>query len=167
MTKIKDFIQTHIILPRLLQYGVLVVYDPERRYRALCQELANERRRVIDATESSITSRLAGMQALQEFGAQPAGAPDPAIEAILVYVPAPKPRTDDEKLRDPFAVFGACGGVFPEGDGDEYQSLCLKARADYWSIMPYIWGRTRRTSPGLTTKHTSFRTAARPMPSLP
>ncbi|MFM8320702.1 MAG: PglZ domain-containing protein [Chloroflexota bacterium] len=128
--KIKEFIQTQIILPRLQQHGVLVVYDPERRYRELCLDLAGEKRRVIDATDSSIASRLAALQALQEFGAQPAGAPHPAIEAILVYVPAPKPRTEAEKRGDPFAAFGACGGVFPDGDGDGYQSLCLKARAD-------------------------------------
>ena len=30
--KIHEFIQTHILLPRLHQSDVLVVYDPDRRY---------------------------------------------------------------------------------------------------------------------------------------
>lgn len=124
--KIKEFIQTQIILPRLKQYGVLVVYDPDRRYGDLCLELTDEKRRVIDASHSSITSRAAGLAALREFGQ-----PNPALEGILVYVPTRAPRTDEEKQRDPFAVYGACGAVFPEGDGDEYLSICLKARPDF------------------------------------
>lgn len=124
--KIKAFIQQEILLPRLKQAGVLVVYDPDHRYQELCLELATEKRCVINASQSSITSRAAGLAALREFGQ-----PNPPIEGILVYVPAKAPITDEDKQRDPFAVYSACGAIFPEGDGDEYQSLCLKARADY------------------------------------
>ncbi len=124
--KIREFIQTQILLPRLKQHGVLVVYDSDRRYHQLCLELASEKRRVIDASESSITSRAAALAALGEFGQ-----PNPAIEGILIYVPTKAPLTDEEKQHDPFAVYGACGAVFPAGDGDEYLSLCLKARADH------------------------------------
>ena len=124
--KIKEFIQQAILLPRLKQHGVLVVYDSDRRYNELCQELASEKRRVIDASGSSITSRAEALAALLVFGQ-----PNPELEGILVYVPARAPITDEEKQRDPFALYTACGAVFPEGDGDEYQSLCLKARADY------------------------------------
>jgi hypothetical protein len=59
------------------------------------------------------------------------GQPNPPIEGILIYVPARAPRTDEEKQRDPFAVYGAAGAFFPESDGDEYESICIKARADY------------------------------------
>ena len=55
---LKTFIQTQILLPHLRppvnETCVLVVYDPERRYRELCLELATERRVVVDAGESSI-----------------------------------------------------------------------------------------------------------------
>ncbi len=124
--KIREFIQTQFLLPRLKQHGVLVVYDPDRRYHDLCLELASEKHRVVDTSNSSITSRAAALVALHEFGQ-----PNPELEGILVYVPAKAPLTDEEKQRDPFAVYGACGAVFPAGDGDEYQSLCLKARPDY------------------------------------
>ena len=123
---ITTFIQKEVLLPRLIQNGVLVVYDPDQRYRELCLELKTDKLRVIDTSESSITSRAAALTALNEFGQ-----PNPTIEGILVYVPAKAPLTDEEKQRDPFALYGACGSVFPEGDGDEYLSLCLKARADY------------------------------------
>ena len=123
---IKNFIQKEIFLPRLKQNGVLIVYDPDQRFRELCLDLNSERLRVIDASESSITSRFAALEAINEFGQ-----PNPPVEGILVYVPAKSPVTDEEKQRDPFAIYGACGSVFPEGDGDEFLSLCLKARADY------------------------------------
>ena len=123
---IKTFIQNEIFLPRLKQNGVLVVYDPDQRYREICIELRTEKLRVIDTTESSITSRFTALEALSEFGQ-----PNPTVEGILVYIPAKAPVTDEEKQRDPFAIYGACGAVFPEGDGDEFLSLCLKARADY------------------------------------
>jgi hypothetical protein len=124
--RISEFIQTQILIPRLKQHGVLVVYDPDRRYHELCLGLASEKLRVIDASQSSISSRAAGLAALQEFGQ-----PNPPLEGVLIYVPNKAPLTDEEKQHDPFALYGVCGAVFPEGDGDEYQSLCLKARADY------------------------------------
>ena len=124
--KIQQFIQTQILLPRIKQHGVLVVYDPASRYREICLELKTDKRRVIDASESSITSRAAALVALAEFGQ-----PNPSTEGVLVYVPAKAPLTDEDKQRDPFAIYTACGGVFPDGDGDEYLSLCLKARADF------------------------------------
>lgn len=123
---IKRFIQEEVLLPRIKKAGVLVVYDPDRRYRELCNELADEKRVVVDATESSIESREQAMVALQAFGQ-----PGTKLESMLVYVPARRPLTDEEKQQDPFATYGAIGAVFPDGDGDEYQSLCLKAKADH------------------------------------
>ena len=41
------------------------------------------------------------------------------------------PVSDEDRQRDPFALYGVCGGVFPDGDGDEYLSLCLKAKPDH------------------------------------
>ena len=123
---ISDFIQAQILLPRLKQHGVLVVYDPEQRYRELCLGLASEKHQVIDASESSITSRAESIAALQLMGQ-----PNTKLEGLLVYVPAKAPLTDEDKQRDPFAVYGATGCIFPESDGDEYQSLCLKAKPDH------------------------------------
>jgi len=124
--KIAEFIQSQVVLPRLKLNGVLAVYDPDRRYRELCLNLKTENIRVIDATESSITSRAAALETLSELGQ-----PNPPIEGILVYIPAKAPLSDEEKQRDPFAIYGALGEAFPEGDGDEYLSLCLKAKPDH------------------------------------
>jgi hypothetical protein len=37
----------------------------------------------------------------------------------------------EEKQVDPFAIYSACGAVFPDGDGDNYLSLCLKFKMDH------------------------------------
>ena len=124
--KLRDFIQTQIFLPRLRETGVLVVYDPARRYHQLCLEMADDRLRVIDASESSIESREAALAGLQELGRSPS-----QLTGLLVYVPAPVPLTDEAKQKDPFALYAVAGRVFPQGDGDEYFSLCLRARADH------------------------------------
>jgi len=121
---IQQFIQEQILAPRLAKNQVLVVYDPEQRYQDLCLAMAEEKRVVVDATESSIESRA---QAIEAFGRL--GSHD--IEQLLVYVPAPPPLEDEDKQHDPFALYGAAGATFPSGDGDNYLSLCLKAKPDH------------------------------------
>ena len=66
---IKNFIQKEILLPRLKQNGVLIVYDPDQRYRELCLEL-NWRLRVSKKPKAA-TSRFAALDALSEFTPQP------------------------------------------------------------------------------------------------
>lgn len=135
MTKsITEFIQKEVLLPRLKNASVLVVYDPARRYRELCLELDDDSRQVIDAGQSSIESREVALATLLELGR-----PQATIKEMLVYIPAAAPRTDEERQRDPFSLYAACGAVFPEGDGDEYLALCLKAKADHGAAIRRIF----------------------------
>ena len=39
--------------------------------------------------------------------------------------------TDEQKQADPFALYAECGAIFPQDDGDEFLSLCLRAKPDY------------------------------------
>lgn len=121
---IQTFIQDDIFAPRLKQSQVLVVYDADQRYRDTCLTMANDNRVVVDATESSIKSRAAALKAFNQLGRQ-------EIEQLLIYVPVTKPIEDEDKQSDPFAAYGACGTVFPQGDGDTYMSLCLKSKPDH------------------------------------
>jgi hypothetical protein len=123
---IQTFLQHEILLPRLKQNGVLLVYDPAQRYRELCLDLASDSRQVVDATESSIESREIAIRILGELGQ-----PNVPLQELLVYVPARAPLTDEAKQIDPFALYAVCGSLFPAGDGDEYISLCLKAKPDH------------------------------------
>lgn len=121
---IQSFIQDEVFIPRLQKKQVLVVYDPECRYRELCLDMADEKQVVVDASESSIISRAAAMEALLALGRN-------EIEALLIYVPTTKPIEEEEKQKDPFALYLACGSVFPDGDGDTFLCLCLKAKPDH------------------------------------
>ena len=121
---IETYIQEQVLAERLRKSLVVVVYDPELRYRRLCQGLASDATMVVDATESSIESREQAMRALQGLGRG-------ELHGLLVYVPAEASLDDEHKQVDPFSPFAACGGVFPDGDGDSFQSLCLKAKPEH------------------------------------
>jgi hypothetical protein len=123
---IAEFIRESVLRPRLKQSGCLVVYDADKRYRAQCFDLGAEKIRVVDAAESSLESREAALLALREVGQ-----PKAPLEGVLIYVPAKRPDTDEQKQADPFALYAECGSVFPQDDGDEYLSLCLRARPDH------------------------------------
>ena len=110
---------------RLNKAGCLVVYDGEKRYRDQCLALADGKVRVVDTSESSIESREAALLALREVGQS-----NTASAGVLIYVPAKRPTNEEEKQGDPFALYAECGAVFPQDDGDEYLSLCLRARPD-------------------------------------
>ena len=121
---IAAFIRDEIFLTRLRKASVLAVYDPDRRYRDICQSLADADTAFVDAGESSIEAREVATLAVTSLGK--AG----HAKELLVYVPAKPPMTDEARQADPFAVYAACGAVFPDGDGDAYDSLCLKAKPD-------------------------------------
>ncbi|MBJ6127402.1 PglZ domain-containing protein [Microvirga splendida] len=121
---IAAFIRNEIFIPRLKNASVLAVYDPDRRYYDICRSLADKDTAVVDASESSIEAREAAMLVLAFLGK-----PNNPKE-LLVYVPTEPPVTDEERQADPFAVYAACGAVFPDGDGDRYESICLKAKPD-------------------------------------
>lgn len=93
-------------------------------------------RKVEDGSESSIESREVAIQALNELGQ-----PNTMVKRFLVYVPAQVPLTNEEKLRDPFAVCATCGRLFLEGNGDEYMSQCLKAKPDQATGISRIFAR--------------------------
>ncbi len=134
---IAEFIRESVLRPRLKESGCLVVYDADKRYREQCFDLGAENVRVVDTSESSIESREAALQALREVGQ-----PKASIEAVLIYVPGKRPQTDEQKQIDPFALFAECGSVFPQDDGDEYLSLCLRAKPDHATDIRRVFSET-------------------------
>jgi hypothetical protein len=134
---IAEFIRESVLRPRLKQWGCLVVYDADKRYREQCFDLAAEKVRVVDTAESSIESREAALQALREVGQ-----PKTPTESVLIYVPGNRPQTDEQKQIDPFALYAECGAVFPDGAGDEYEQICLKAKPDYMTDVRRVFSET-------------------------
>jgi hypothetical protein len=119
---IEQYLSTQVFEKRLEQ-RVLVVYDVAHRYRDICLSMASEAVTVVDTSTSSIESRELALQTLAGFSQ--------GGHKLLLYVPATIPVTDEDKQKDPFSVYSACGDVFPDGDGDSYLSLCLKAKSDH------------------------------------
>jgi hypothetical protein len=134
VTRIADYIRDDVFSARLRSSGVLVVYDRHRQYRELCVSLASDATTVVDASDSSIESREAAARAFVSFAR---GEPGP--KELLIYVPARDPVTDEERQADPFAAYTVCGAVFPNGDGDEYLSLCLKAKPDHATEIRHLF----------------------------
>lgn len=133
---IKIYIQEQILAPRLKQKEVLVVYDPDRRFHDLCMEMASDEIKVVDASASSIVSREAAMRGLLALGRI-----NPPLSGLLIYAPTKAPTTPEAQQRDPFALYGVIGGVFPDGAGDEYPQICLKAKPDQATAIRRIFSQ--------------------------
>lgn len=138
---IAEFIRETVLRPRLEAAGCLVVYDADRRYRDLCMALAAENLRVVDASHSSIESREAAVMALRALG-QPHQEGGQTLDGVLIYVPARRPETDEQKQVDPFALYAECGACFPQDDGDDYLSLCLRAKPDHATQIRQLFAST-------------------------
>ena len=125
--KIKEFIRDQF-QKRLDASGCLVIYDGEGRYRECASDLAGDACAFIDAGESIITARE---QALTEWLKMAKPGKSKQQKQLVLYVPASKPESDEDKCRDPFQIFALGGAAFPEGDGDSYQALCRRAKSDF------------------------------------
>jgi hypothetical protein len=123
------FIRDTVLRPRLKKAGCLVVYDPSTLYQDIVADLADDQIAVVDASERGIESRE---QALDSFVSLARSGGSGPTE-LVIYVPTKPPKTDHDRVNDPYAVYVAGGGMFPDGDGDEYLSLCLKAKPDHAS----------------------------------
>ena len=139
--KIQKYIQNQVFLPRIRKNSVLVVYDPETICRDVCLDMATDTIAVVDASKSSITSRDNALKALKNLGR-----PNTDLEGLLVYVPAKAPETDEDKQKDPFALYAVCGSVFPDGAGDAFMHICLKAKPDQGTEIRRIFSQDPKPS---------------------
>lgn len=132
-----EFLSDTIFRQRLKKSGCLLVYDIHGRYREVCLNLGSDKVRVVDASKSSIESREMALDTLREVGRSQS-----KVKEMLIYVPAKKPETDEQKQGDPFSIYAECGMVFPKDDGDEYLSLCLRAKPDHSTEIRKVFAET-------------------------
>jgi len=93
----------------------------------------------VEASKGSIESRVAAMHALRDVGSDPSQ--PPILNGVLVYVPTKAPESDEERQSDPFAPIAVAGAIFPDGDGDSFESLCLKAKPDHTTAIRAIFAQ--------------------------
>ena len=121
---IREYIQNETFGRRAQEHASLVIYDPSHRYRDIALNMDSATCRVLDASLSVIEQRELATEALLDLA-------EGQIHQLVVWVPASAPEDDEQKQRDPFAVFAEVGAVFPQGDGDDYASLCRQAKPDH------------------------------------
>ncbi len=121
---LRDYIRDEVFDRRARSHSCLVVYDPARRYREIVLSMETKTRRVIDGAGSIIEAREAATDAIGELHTA-------TQRDIVIWLPYAAPADAEAKQRDPFAVFGELGAVFPQGDGDEYSEICRRAKADH------------------------------------
>jgi len=114
--KIQEFIRDQF-KRRLDAHCCFVIYNGERCYRECASDLASDACAFIDAGESIIARRE---QALTEWLKMARPGKSKQQKQLVVYVPAPKLESGEDKCRDPFQGFALGGAAFPEGDGDSY-----------------------------------------------
>ncbi|MFT6508084.1 MAG: hypothetical protein ACJAUK_002186 [Colwellia polaris] len=120
---IEQYIKNDILQSRLADTSVLVVYDGEKRYHHLAKDIASEVCDVIDVSQGSLATRQQAITALSQIKTG---------KQLLVYVPKSAPMEEEEKQKNPFALYAAAGSIFPdpERSGDKYLDICLKAKPD-------------------------------------
>ena len=123
---IANFIRDSVLLPRLQKTSCMVVYDPDRLYDAVVNDLASEDTVVINASKQGIEGREKAIETFVTL----AKTGDNEPKGLVIYVPKAPPKNDHERVRDPYSIYSATGSIFPDGDGDNYLSICLRAKPD-------------------------------------
>jgi hypothetical protein len=118
--KVRDFIRDKVFFQRLDKNPCLVIYDPQRRYRAIVQEMVSNKCRVIEVAETVIEPRERAIQGLQDLARGD-------INHLVIWIAGKSPEEPQDKIQDLFSVLSSVGRIFPEGDGDQFRSLCHRA----------------------------------------
>jgi len=106
---------------RLRHRRVLVIHDPDARYREIALGMGDEHTTVLDCGGDLLEARENALEALASLGEDAT-----CKRKLALYVPAAKSLEDADLCVDPFAAFQAAGAVFPDGAGDDYRQLCLQ-----------------------------------------
>lgn len=114
---IQEYIQNHFSR-KLEDKPNLVIYDQERRYAELVQLLASDQVKVIDVGSSAISAREEAVHYWTQV------LPQKPAQKVVLYLPFERPENEQEKIFDPFFIFGLGGTIFPSGPSDEYKALC-------------------------------------------
>ena len=149
MQKIEDYIRDEVFAKPLRNWGVLVIYDPARRYREIAESLKDGAVAFVDASESSIESREAAQAALDEMGRQGG-----KVKGLVIYIPKAKStrtRLPISRSSTPSAA-GSPGRPWRPRSGTSSPSArfcCPSSRRTKSSVRSWM-----RTTPGFPRRRT-------------
>lgn len=106
---------------RLRQRRLLVVHDPDQRFRDIVVGLRDKQTQVLDCDGDLLEAREAALESFLALGEDAS-----CKRKVVLYVPAARSLEDADRCSDPFAAFVAAGACFPDGAGDDYRQLCLQ-----------------------------------------
>ena len=116
-----EHITTNVLLPRLNDRRILVVYDEHKRFEEICASIASAQCRVIFTVKRPVSSRQEAMERWKEM------AGDTTYQSqMLIYCQDPAPKDNGERQQHPFSSYAAVGASFPNTSraSDEYKMLC-------------------------------------------
>jgi hypothetical protein len=106
---------------RLHHRRLLVVYDPDRRFRDIVLQMGDAKTTVLDCDRDLLEAREAALEGFVELGRDSS-----FRKRLVLYVATEKPLEDADRCLDPFSAFVEAGACFPDGAADEYRQLCLQ-----------------------------------------
>lgn len=121
MKRIETYI-AHYLEQRLQRSSVLVIYDPANRYKEIAAELINDHTWFIDGSTSTIAGREQALSLWCRMGQT-----DHEQDRMIIYLPARRPVSEQQKQQNPYQIFALGGGEFPESDSESLFGLCLQA----------------------------------------
>jgi len=113
------------LIERLNSRRVVVWYDAQRSFSALLDALDLPGAVVVSAAGSALRARRDAEAAYRQLN-RGDGSPD-ASANLLVYVPAARGLTPEQRQHDPFEGFACCGDAFGDQEGELLRALALEA----------------------------------------
>jgi hypothetical protein len=118
--QLEQFLTAHL-RQTLEKHRVLTVYDEHQHLAPVVQALAQDTCTLITVDDDVIATREQALTALQQLGT------DESLRSqLLVYIPRVRPLAAQAVCMDPFTPLVLAGGVFPDGAGDSFLSLCQR-----------------------------------------
>lgn len=136
-----EYLRDRILRERLKTHRILVVFDPEGRYEAICNSLADKHTQVITSVGRPVSARLEVLELWKQLCA------DTTLRSQLVlYTQDSPPTADEEKRVHPFTAFVTAGSQFPDGPKDDYQQLCYRFLPDRRTEITQLFSATNTPS---------------------
>lgn len=121
MGTIRQYVKENVFKKRLEKKAFLTVYDKNHFYKEICKDMGDDVFFLDISEHSPLDARLIAFEHLSSLYKSKNS------KKLLIYIDSALKLEDEDLQINPFSVFNTFGSVFPEGDGDDFLNLSLKA----------------------------------------